>query len=111
MFYLDHELQFHPAVRVLAGDGLHPSFEGVALMASHLHGMCLSRRGPSITWSSTWPTNSAQAEPFLQASTSPPHSLAASDAAPAVHSTAASLSRQYNLRSNTSKFLPRGHQD
>ncbi|KAH9372362.1 hypothetical protein HPB48_021535 [Haemaphysalis longicornis] len=59
VFYLDRELQFHPAARALAADGLHPSFEGVAVMASHLHGMCLSRRGPSATWFSTWPANSA----------------------------------------------------
>ncbi|KAH9378846.1 hypothetical protein HPB48_023092 [Haemaphysalis longicornis] len=111
LFYLDHDLQFLPAARVLAADGLHPSFEFVALMASLLHDMCQSRRGPSITWSSTWLAKSAPVEPSLQTSTSPPRRYAASAAAPAVPSTAASSSRQYNLRSNTSKFLPRGRQD
>ncbi|KAH9384186.1 hypothetical protein HPB48_026179 [Haemaphysalis longicornis] len=32
VFYLHHELQFYPAAKVLAADGLHPRFEGVAVM-------------------------------------------------------------------------------
>ncbi|KAL1471060.1 hypothetical protein MTO96_040134 [Rhipicephalus appendiculatus] len=36
VFFVDHGFQYLPPRRVLAADGLHPSFEGVALMASHI---------------------------------------------------------------------------
>lgn len=36
LFYFDHGLEWFPLWRVLAADGLHPSFEGVAIMASHI---------------------------------------------------------------------------
>ncbi|KAH7979419.1 hypothetical protein HPB49_009372 [Dermacentor silvarum] len=32
-----------PPTRVLAADGLHPSFEGVALIASHIQGICFRK--------------------------------------------------------------------
>ncbi|KAH7978759.1 hypothetical protein HPB49_006659 [Dermacentor silvarum] len=35
VFYLDHVFQEMPPWRVLAADGLHPSFEGVAMLALH----------------------------------------------------------------------------
>ncbi|KAG0420272.1 hypothetical protein HPB47_003587 [Ixodes persulcatus] len=37
MFYIDHAFHHLPPTRVLAGDGLHPSFCGVALLAGNLH--------------------------------------------------------------------------
>ncbi|KAH6943508.1 hypothetical protein HPB50_022416 [Hyalomma asiaticum] len=36
IFYIDHGFEFLPARRVLAADGLHTSFEGTALLASHI---------------------------------------------------------------------------
>lgn len=53
VFYLDHGLQLLCVARVFAADGLHPSFQGVAVMASHLHGLCFTRKGASTAWSST----------------------------------------------------------
>ncbi|KAH6934574.1 hypothetical protein HPB50_025482 [Hyalomma asiaticum] len=41
LFYLDHGLEWLPPRRMLAADGLHPSFEGVGIMASHLHELLL----------------------------------------------------------------------
>lgn len=38
--FIDHGLQHFPACRVLAADGLHPSFEGVALLAGHIRELC-----------------------------------------------------------------------
>ncbi|KAH9364974.1 hypothetical protein HPB48_015296 [Haemaphysalis longicornis] len=40
-----------PAPRVLAADGLHPSYEGVAVMASHIRQLCLKETNSS---SSSW---------------------------------------------------------
>ncbi|KAL1472730.1 hypothetical protein MTO96_039143 [Rhipicephalus appendiculatus] len=37
LFFIDNGLEWLPPSRVLAADGLHRSFEGVALMASYLH--------------------------------------------------------------------------
>lgn len=37
LFYLDHGLEWLPSARVFAADGIHPSFDGVAIMAGHLH--------------------------------------------------------------------------
>lgn len=34
--YIDHGMEWLPSGRVFAADGLHPSFEGVAVMTSHL---------------------------------------------------------------------------
>ncbi|KAH6924919.1 hypothetical protein HPB50_026424 [Hyalomma asiaticum] len=36
IFHIDHGFEFLPARRVLAADGLHTSFEGTALLASHI---------------------------------------------------------------------------
>ncbi|KAH9384056.1 hypothetical protein HPB48_026041 [Haemaphysalis longicornis] len=60
LFYLDHELQWIPPVRALAADGLHPSFEGVAIMASHLQQLLRRelRRAPP-TWLNEPVTSSA----------------------------------------------------
>ncbi|KAG0424343.1 hypothetical protein HPB47_028422 [Ixodes persulcatus] len=41
VFYLDHGLLSLPPARVLAADGLHQSFEGVALISQHLSEWCL----------------------------------------------------------------------
>ncbi|KAH7979420.1 hypothetical protein HPB49_009373 [Dermacentor silvarum] len=43
VFYIDHGFQHLPPTRVLAADGLHPSFEGVALIASHIQGICFRK--------------------------------------------------------------------
>ncbi|KAL1437083.1 hypothetical protein MTO96_049082 [Rhipicephalus appendiculatus] len=37
LFFIEHGFEWLPPCRVLAADGLHLSFEGVALMKSHLH--------------------------------------------------------------------------
>ncbi|KAH6930706.1 hypothetical protein HPB50_017398 [Hyalomma asiaticum] len=39
---LDHMFEWLPPGRVLAADGVHLSFEGVALMASHIRQLCFS---------------------------------------------------------------------
>ncbi|KAH7979280.1 hypothetical protein HPB49_008953 [Dermacentor silvarum] len=53
---------FHQ-VRVLAADGLHPSFEGVALMASHIKQLCFRKSADvaSTSWLDHMP--SCHAEP------------------------------------------------
>lgn len=51
LFFIDHALEWFPPGRVLAADGVHPSFEGVALIASHLRCLLLrnAARSPP-TW-------------------------------------------------------------
>ncbi|KAH9382324.1 hypothetical protein HPB48_019946 [Haemaphysalis longicornis] len=48
---LNHELEWMPAPGVLAADGLHLSYEGVAVMASHIRHLCLKETNSS---SSSW---------------------------------------------------------
>ncbi|KAL1480417.1 hypothetical protein MTO96_034721 [Rhipicephalus appendiculatus] len=36
VYFIDHGFEWLPSARVLAADGIHPSFEGAALMATHL---------------------------------------------------------------------------
>ncbi|KAL1454786.1 hypothetical protein MTO96_043657 [Rhipicephalus appendiculatus] len=43
VFFIDHGFEWIPAYRVLAADGLHPSFEGSSLIASHIRQL-FSRR-------------------------------------------------------------------
>ncbi|KAM7290066.1 uncharacterized protein ISCGN_026739 [Ixodes scapularis] len=55
--FLDHDFTSLPPLRVLAADGLHPSFTGVALLAANLKSIL--QRGASTTspgWSSEIPT-------------------------------------------------------
>ncbi|KAL1476372.1 hypothetical protein MTO96_018618 [Rhipicephalus appendiculatus] len=52
VFFLDHALEWFPSVRVLAADGLHPNFEGVALMAGHIKQLCF--RNANGASSSSW---------------------------------------------------------
>lgn len=52
VFFLDHALEWFPSVRVLAADGLHPNFEGVALMAGHIKQLCF--RNATDASSSSW---------------------------------------------------------
>ncbi|KAL1466935.1 hypothetical protein MTO96_000535 [Rhipicephalus appendiculatus] len=52
VFFLDHALQWFPSVRVLAADGLHPNFEGVALLARHIKQLCF--RNATDASSSSW---------------------------------------------------------
>lgn len=50
---LDHMFEWLPPGRVLAADGLHVSFEGVALMSSHIRQLCFDSPGEasSTSWS------------------------------------------------------------
>ncbi|KAH6923902.1 hypothetical protein HPB50_009206 [Hyalomma asiaticum] len=41
VFFLDHALEWFPPRRVLAADGVHPSYEGVAVMATHIKYLAL----------------------------------------------------------------------
>lgn len=50
--YLDHEIEWLPPTRVLAADGLHMSFEGVSLLASHIRRLCFRR--PVDATSAAW---------------------------------------------------------
>ncbi|KAL1472846.1 hypothetical protein MTO96_039064 [Rhipicephalus appendiculatus] len=52
VFFLDHALEWFPSVRVLAADGLHPNFEGVALMTGHMKQ--LRFRNATNASSSSW---------------------------------------------------------
>lgn len=45
LFFINHGFEWLPSCRVLAADGLHPNFDGVALIASHLH--------QTLSWSYT----------------------------------------------------------
>ncbi|KAH6919429.1 hypothetical protein HPB50_029583 [Hyalomma asiaticum] len=49
VFFLDHGLQWLPPGRFLAADGIHPSFEGVALIASHLRSVLLRNAAKSVS--------------------------------------------------------------
>ncbi|KAH6933762.1 hypothetical protein HPB50_018118 [Hyalomma asiaticum] len=69
VFFLDHALEWFPPKRVLAADGVHPSFEGVALMASHINYLVL--RHSSHPWSSSW-CNHAPIKPVQQATSPAP---------------------------------------
>lgn len=69
LFFLDHGFQWLPPARVLAADGLHPSFEGVAILASHLHQTL--RRGYGSA-DDTWQQHSAGHTAAEPAPTSPP---------------------------------------
>lgn len=42
--FVDHGFENLPACRVLAADGLHPSFEGVALLAGHIRALCFMQQ-------------------------------------------------------------------
>ncbi|KAH6939994.1 hypothetical protein HPB50_023874 [Hyalomma asiaticum] len=63
VFFLDHGFQHLPPGRVLAADGLHPSFEGVAVMASHIRELCCKRADNKVSlWCefvSCYPTHGA----------------------------------------------------
>ncbi|KAH6942988.1 hypothetical protein HPB50_013302 [Hyalomma asiaticum] len=50
VFYVDHGFEWLPPFRVLAADGLHPSFEGVALIAARIRQLCIKRT--KVTFSS-----------------------------------------------------------
>lgn len=61
VFFLDHALEWFPSNRVFAADGLHPSFEGVAVMASHIK--CLAFRHPSYSSPSSWSDRATSQSP------------------------------------------------
>lgn len=44
VFVVDHGFEWLPSARVFAADGLHPNFEGVALLASHIRRICFKAR-------------------------------------------------------------------
>ncbi|KAL1415866.1 hypothetical protein MTO96_028649 [Rhipicephalus appendiculatus] len=51
VFYVDHGFEWLPPFRVLAADGLHPNFEGVALIAAHIRQLCFKHtRITSSSW-------------------------------------------------------------
>lgn len=50
--YLDHQFEWLPPSHVLAADGLHLSFEGVALLACHIRQLCFNN--PKDMGSSMW---------------------------------------------------------
>lgn len=51
VFFVDHGLHWLPLTRVLAADGLHLSFEGVAIIASHIRELCCKRfLGTTSSW-------------------------------------------------------------
>ncbi|KAH6929163.1 hypothetical protein HPB50_023962 [Hyalomma asiaticum] len=50
VFYVDHGFEWLLPFRVLAADGLHPSFEGVALIAARIRQLCIKRT--KVTFSS-----------------------------------------------------------
>ncbi|KAH6920509.1 hypothetical protein HPB50_028503 [Hyalomma asiaticum] len=51
LFFINHGFEWLPSCRVLAADGLHPNFDGVALIASHLHQtLNWSYTREDITW-------------------------------------------------------------
>ncbi|KAG0425862.1 hypothetical protein HPB47_026987 [Ixodes persulcatus] len=53
-FFIRHAFSEMPARRVLAADGLHPSFEGVALLALHLQNIIMQNKEQGPTgWSDT----------------------------------------------------------
>ncbi|KAH6927453.1 hypothetical protein HPB50_004183 [Hyalomma asiaticum] len=41
LFCLDHVFEWLPPRSMLAPNGVHPSFEGVGIMASHIHELLL----------------------------------------------------------------------
>lgn len=49
---LDHALECFPPARVLAADGVHLSFEGVALVACHIRQLCFE--SPSQATTASW---------------------------------------------------------
>ncbi|KAH7972837.1 hypothetical protein HPB52_017865 [Rhipicephalus sanguineus] len=56
VYFIDHGFEWLPSARVLAADGVHPSFEGVALMATHLQRLCFGRKNAfSSFWKDTAP--------------------------------------------------------
>ncbi|KAH6925423.1 hypothetical protein HPB50_005044 [Hyalomma asiaticum] len=51
VFFVDHGFEWLPPFRVLAADGLHPSFEGVALIAARIRQLCIKRtKVASSSW-------------------------------------------------------------
>ncbi|KAH6936142.1 hypothetical protein HPB50_013907 [Hyalomma asiaticum] len=69
VFFLDHALEWFPPKLVLDGDGVRPSFEGVALMASHISYLVLHH--DSHPWSSSC-CNHAPIKPVQQATSHAP---------------------------------------
>ncbi|KAG0433111.1 hypothetical protein HPB47_020217 [Ixodes persulcatus] len=56
-FYIHHAFSEMPARRVLAADGVHPSFEGVALLALHYQQVIMKNtKQEPAGWSDTPPT-------------------------------------------------------
>ncbi|KAL1485296.1 hypothetical protein MTO96_032046, partial [Rhipicephalus appendiculatus] len=91
LFFIDHGLEWLPPCRVLAADGLHLSFEGVALMASHLHQTL--RRSYART-ETTWQDHFSAPTSQTAARQSPPPTSATSTR-PKVSTTAPSMPREH----------------
>lgn len=61
VYFIDHGFEWIPAYRVLAADGLHPSFEGSSLIASHIRQL-FPRRILDAT--SSWCDHSTEQPPI-----------------------------------------------
>lgn len=95
LFYFNHGLECFPLWRVLAADGLHPSFEGVAIMASHIHDLVRKNyvREPEL-----WLTHFTAAPTNQSAPTSPTQPPAPPAQQPASPPNVGARASNYNLR-------------
>ncbi|KAH6938126.1 hypothetical protein HPB50_007112 [Hyalomma asiaticum] len=61
VFFTDHGLQWLPLTCVTAADDLHVSFEGVAIIASHIRELCCKRfHGATSSWRDCAPCKTTQ---------------------------------------------------
>lgn len=58
VYHIDHGFEWLPPSRVLASDGLHPSFEGFALLACHFRQLCFKH--PHDASSAAWEEHKQQ---------------------------------------------------
>ncbi|KAL1484702.1 hypothetical protein MTO96_032421 [Rhipicephalus appendiculatus] len=91
LFFIDHGLGWLPPCRLLAADGLHLNFEGIALMASHLHQTLHRSYARTET---TWQDHFSAPTSHTGARQSPPSTLATSTR-PKVPMTAPSMPKEY----------------
>ncbi|KAL1430204.1 hypothetical protein MTO96_015270 [Rhipicephalus appendiculatus] len=104
VFFIDHGLQWLPLTRVLAADGLHVSFEGVAIIASHIRELCCNRfHGVTSSW-----RDCAPCEPSQCSSQTPPGGRQQASLAEAAHNSASS-SRVATRQNRTEPSAAVGH--
>ncbi|KAH8032174.1 hypothetical protein HPB51_023324 [Rhipicephalus microplus] len=98
--------------RILAADSLHPSFEGVALVASHIRELCCKRNNKVSLWcefSSCYPSHGVTQtspmvcypQPFPDAEINSPV-LSRKNLSEEIAQTTPSLGRRYPSRKNPS---------